>query len=669
MEKLRYRQVHLDFHTNPDIPDIGRDFNREEWINTLTEARVNSITLFAKCHHGYCYYPAKTGPVHPHLSFDLLGAQYEACKAADINAPIYISAGTDTYISDRHPEWRECRPSPDGRTYTQWALAPGFLKLCFNSPYLDYLVRQIQEVASLYPDCVGIFLDIINQGECMCPSCIKWMTDNGLDPSLPESRRKCAARGLEEYYRRSTEAARSADPRMRVFHNSGHVAKNDTGVLKYFSHLELESLPTGGWGYDHFPMSAKFAANLDLDFLGMTGKFHTTWGEFGGFKHPNALRYECMQMLAFGSKCSVGDQLHPSGSLDRSTYALIGNAYREVEQKEPWCAGAAQMADIALLSREAETGVREADNGAGRILLEGHYLFNLINRSMPFEPYKLIILADDIPVDKPLKAKLEKYLAWGGRLLLSGRSGLDPDTGDFALDTGCRYLGESPYQPDYLQQEGFLEPDFIKSPVVMYLKSARTEVTDGRALGRIYEPEFNRTWEHFCSHQHAPAGRLSPFPGAVLNKAGNVLYYAHPIFDIYGSLGATIYKELAVKGIEYMLPGKTLDTNLPSPARVTLTRQKGRLVLHLLYANIIRRGEARVLSTEGFVKPSAGTEVIEELLPLCDTRISLALDRKPARVRLVPEGRELDFRYSEGICSFGLDSFTCHAIIEITEEE
>ena len=107
---------------------------------------------------------------------------------------------------------------------------------------------------------------------------------------------------------------------MPVFHNSGHVTVGDTEILKHFSHLELESLPTGGWGYDHYPMSAAYCRNLGLDFLGMTGKFHTTWGEFGGIKHPNALRYECAAMLANGSKCSVGDQLHPDGALDESTY-------------------------------------------------------------------------------------------------------------------------------------------------------------------------------------------------------------------------------------------------------------------------------------------------------------------------------------------------------------
>lgn len=58
----------------------------------------------------------------------------------------------------------------------------------------------------------------------------------------------------------------------------------------------------------------------------MTGKFHLSWGEFGGFKHPNALRYEAALSLANGAGCSVGDQMHPYGFLDDATYELIGKA-------------------------------------------------------------------------------------------------------------------------------------------------------------------------------------------------------------------------------------------------------------------------------------------------------------------------------------------------------
>ena len=52
MSKIRYRQVHLDFHTSEYIPDIAADFDKEEFAKTLEEAHVDSITCFARCHHG-----------------------------------------------------------------------------------------------------------------------------------------------------------------------------------------------------------------------------------------------------------------------------------------------------------------------------------------------------------------------------------------------------------------------------------------------------------------------------------------------------------------------------------------------------------------------------------------------------------------------------------------
>ena len=110
-----------------------------------------------------------------------------------------------------------------------------------------------------------------------------------------------------KYYERVNSTVQNINPEMPIFHNSGYLALNRLDLLKYFSHLELESLPTGGWGYDNFPKTAAFARKTGLEFVGMTGKFHSSWGEFGGLKHPNALRYECAAMIAAGAKCSIGD--------------------------------------------------------------------------------------------------------------------------------------------------------------------------------------------------------------------------------------------------------------------------------------------------------------------------------------------------------------------------
>jgi hypothetical protein len=40
---------------------VGKNFNPAEFATTLRGAVVNSITIFANCHHGMAYYPTKSG--------------------------------------------------------------------------------------------------------------------------------------------------------------------------------------------------------------------------------------------------------------------------------------------------------------------------------------------------------------------------------------------------------------------------------------------------------------------------------------------------------------------------------------------------------------------------------------------------------------------------------
>ena len=47
--------VHLDFHTSPDIEGVGARFSKEKFTKTIKDAKIDSMTVFAKCHHGYTY--------------------------------------------------------------------------------------------------------------------------------------------------------------------------------------------------------------------------------------------------------------------------------------------------------------------------------------------------------------------------------------------------------------------------------------------------------------------------------------------------------------------------------------------------------------------------------------------------------------------------------------
>ncbi len=490
MHELRFRQVHLDFHTSPDIPGIGEAFDKKSWQETLQKAHVNSITCFALCHHGWSYHPTKISRMHPNLKFNLLREQIDACHEVGIKVPVYISAGLNDRLAEIHSDWRQVAPDGSFSGWTKAPFNPGFKLFCFNSGYLDYLCAVTEEVAALFPDADGLFFDIVNQGECCCPKCIRDMISGGFDPEKPEDRKRFAHQVLLTYHRRVTAAARVRNPDMPVFHNKAS-SPGPRDLFPYYSHFELESLPTGGWGYDHFPLAAAYARKVGKDFLGMTGKFHTTWGEFGGFKHPNALRYECAAMLANNSKCSIGDQLHPSGRFDESTYELIGSAYKEVEEKEPWCAGAVPAGNVAVLSNEMFQPNNSGTailTGVSRFLLEEHIPFDILDETMSFDGYKILILADDIRIDVSLKDRLDAFLASGGKLVLSGGAGLKKDEDSFAFDLGCSQEGLNSFSPDYIRAAEPFAPEFVKTPFVMYSASRRIKISRGTSLGRCSIP-------------------------------------------------------------------------------------------------------------------------------------------------------------------------------------
>ena len=668
MHKLRYRQVHLDFHTSPLISNIGKQFDKAHWQKTLNDAHVNSITCFATCHHGWSYFDTETGKKHPNLTFDLLRAQFEACKEIDINVPVYITAGVNNMVAYEHPEWREVGPDGQYIGWTKRALDPGFHDLCFNSPYLDFLCDHIHEVLTKFPDCDGIFLDIIHQGQCCCRWCLEDMLKNGFDPEKEEDRLRFAEHSKLKYYEATTNTVKAFDPNMPIFHNTGHIQRGKRDVLKYFSHLELESLPTGGWGYDHFPMSAKYCKNLEHDYLGMTGKFHTSWGEFGGFKHPNALRYECAAMLAYGAKCSIGDQLHPESRLDESTYSLISSAYKEVEEKEPWCSNTENIADAAILSsvslHNKITMDDPADAGAARILLESGILFDIIDAEMNFKKYKVLVLPDEIEITPLLKDKLDDYMIQGGKLFLSGRSGLNKECSKFLFDVGADVNGISEYSHDFIQPSKAVQPDYVKTPFVMYTKSCRIKNRDSVSLGDVYDPYFNRSYKHFCSHQHTPYKPEKSGYVCGVHK-NNIVYLAHEVFKLYKTHAAVIYKDYIVNSLNLLLDDcKTVTTNMPSTARISLLQQEkeNRYILHLLYANIIARG-GMDLNVGSFSEKNKRIEIIEELLPLNNVNIRINLGEKIKKITLEPEGTEIPFSYKDGEIELKIDKFICHLMV------
>ncbi|MFO7729822.1 MAG: alpha-L-fucosidase [Spirochaetia bacterium] len=653
---MKFRQVHLDFHTSETIGHVGEKFDKKQFQKALEVGYVNSINVFAKCHHGYAYYPSEINEVHPGLSFDLLGNMVYAAKEVGVDVQIYVSAGLDEKYARQHPEWL-IRNRDESTRWTPDFSEPGFHELCLNTPYLDELLRQVEEVLRRFEP-KGLWLDIVGVRPCYCRTCINEAETLGLDMDNPSEMMILWEKTYKNYQHKVEKLVEKVSETTEIIHNSGHFIRGREDLWSANTHYELESLPTGGWNYDHFPMSARYIQQFGVDFLGMTGKFHTSWGEFGGFKHYNALRYEMAVNLMNGAKCSIGDQLHPNGRMDLATYKLIGKAYEEVFKKEPWCDNVSSIADIGVFSAEVIEGTpllkafnNTSDAGAVRILLEEHYLFDLIDQNSDFTKYKLIILPDTIRHDSKLTAKMEDYFSKGGKVLASGESGLAMHDNVFSLDLNVQYIDKNQFSPAYVNPDFDLK-SVDRSSYVFYEDSFIVNNMKGSILATFEKPYDNRKPDAFCSHQHFPNSFEPLSPGIVADTS--TCYVAWNAFKEYASVGSYIHREIIAYLIDHLLgPAKTLSTSLASDGNVSLMHQKAkkRMVLHIVHGIPVMRGK--------------GINVIEDIQPIYNIDIDLNMDMNIKKVYTAPSMEALKYTYNGSHLTFVVPKVECHQMVVI----
>src|SRR5271165_2417705 len=155
--ELRFRQIHLDFHTSESIESIGSDFDPDQFAETLLKANVNSISCFARCHHGWLYFDSKVFPErkHPHLQKELLPQQIEACHRRGIRVPIYTTVQWDHYTATRHPEW--VAQDAEGRVIGTPPFEAGFYQtLCVNTPSVSSSKNTRPEILETLPTAISV---------------------------------------------------------------------------------------------------------------------------------------------------------------------------------------------------------------------------------------------------------------------------------------------------------------------------------------------------------------------------------------------------------------------------------------------------------------------------------------------------------------------------------
>jgi len=657
----RFRQIHLDFHTSELIPDVGAAFDADAFAATLADAHVNWVTLFAKCHHGLSYYPTKVGNVHPSLKFDLLGAQIEACRRRGIVTPAYISVRVDENNARIHPEW--IGHLKDNK-FWKWGdmLTAGWYNHCLNNPdYVDQLTTQAIECVKWY-DVEGLFFDMCYSPDpgCYCPRCYDGMRKLGLDFSSDNDHRTFEFLITRDYTRKLAKAVRGVRKNAALFFN-GRMRPDITKELDVFTHLEIEALPTGGWGYAFFPIHARYARVHPRPIQGMTARFHKSWADFGGVKTKDQLLYEAGTILAAGAVLNVGDQCHPRGVLDKGAYQVIGESFAHVEQCEPWCLKAKGVAEIGVMilpsapqTAESATspgpaGLPAAADGAGRMLLELKHQFDLIMPDTDLANYRVVILPDQGYLPPATRKALAAFVSRGGAILASHEASLE--NGAFTCPAlPVRHAGAFPSKPCYLDLGKTLGAGQPESWFVFYEDAAQVKAVAGaNKLGNLCSSYFNRAYDHFCSHNQTPYDKKTNWPIAVVKD--RVAYLSPAIFRAYREHAYYLYKMVVSCVLDQLLTDPLVRVVAPSAMEVSVNRQNApkRLITHLVNFQPQRR--------------HINVEWIEDLYPVRDIALWLRTEKKPKAVYLAPSQVALPFRMNGPYCEVVVPEVKAHQMV------
>ncbi len=659
------RTIHLDFHTGPNVPEVGAKFDATRFADTMAGAGVDSVTLFAKCHHGHLYYGTSRPERHPGLDadLDLLDRQVEALQGVGIRTPIYLSVRCDEYAANAHPEWIALDENNRQVKWGYSAYTAGWQILDMSSPYQDYLAEQIGEVVDRFAPLDGMFLD-------MCwdqPSSSIWtrraMESRGMNPADPAEQALYARQNVNEFmarFRDQVEPHLADDVASGVWFNSR--AKTALAEESHLvRHVEIESLPTGGWGYAYFPYVSRFVRPLGKPTLSHTGRFYKSWGDNGGLKPRAALMYECTQILAQGMTSGVGDLLHPTGELNPASYELIGSVYHHIEACEPFVDGTAPVAEVAVV---VDPALGDAPGAAGfgmvRALQQLRAQFDILPPAASLDGYAVVVVPETTEIDDALAAKLATHTAAGGRVLVcrGARSGW---FGVELLDLPGITLGdESPFSHVFLRDGGIATttPTFDH---VMYDRTLRMSVGgDAESLIGVVEPYFERAWDHFSGHEYTPpSGKATPW--SAVARSGRVIVAAAPMFEAIGNHGAPAYREIVGACLERLLPAPAVRVGGPVHLEASLVSGPGALVLHLISFVPTRVADSIV---EG--QPHAGLDVIEDPFPVVDVPVQIRYDREPSAVRLQPSGEDLDWDWADGYLTLRVTVLDGHAMVVVS---
>ncbi len=651
------RAVHIDFHTMPGIYDFGAEFDAEAFAQTLADAHVEYVNLFAKCNLGFCYFDTAVGTRYPTMKGDLFGSMLQACRKRGIRVSAYFNVGLSHQQAAEFRHW--CTVNAKGQVYDFETMNHWFRTMCFRSPYGDYITALVDELLTKYPEVSGVIFDSMNTPVCYGSECVREMRQQGLDPACEADMQAFAVDSMYHMQRRLEEVANKHNDKLYRFYLGIPAHAQPT-------HVEMEILPQGGWGYDFMPWFVRYIRTLGKPYSMMTGRFQRSWGDVSGLRPMAALEYDCLYAVATGANCSIGDHLHPRGRLHPAVYAMIRAMYERLLPLEPYTRDALPVCDILVvvpwLTQPYDEVRGQILRGFGRLLSELKLQYDVGNAEMPLEAmlrYRLILLPDQAEVSAELAGKLQAFLAAGGKIVATGSSGLDLEQRRVTWDdaAGVEVLGAEANNYTFVHPAAAFSAGLAPMEIPCYEPEIAWKARPEQAHGSVWRGYFQvRDWnfehEFLYDPEDAPNGHVP----LVSYHQSQVWQFAQFIGRDYFSYASTALRDYFGNVVKTLLGDAiTVRTRkLPSFAMVSVMAQPERQARYVHILNYVPE------------KRGAQMEIIEDAIPAIDAEIDLIATTTPVTaIRTIPGNTPVPFTEADGRIRFTVPPFQGYTLLEV----
>lgn len=627
--KETYRGYLVDHHS-PDPPAISfSKLSATEWEAFFQEANINSYMLYCKDHWGSSYYDTQVGRKHPALGErDWVAELVPVLRRNNIEFIAYYCFEYDSWAPKAHPEWSvmtaDGQPHrcgmPTNSNNARWGIP------CLHTGYRDYVLGQLREIVERYhPD--SLFIDIFGMTVCYCATCRALFRERfGYDlPETPEGlleHNNDVVRYLDDEAERMLDDVRSSvlaiDPTLAITVNfSSHYPRRLRDKLDYM----FTEPWAGNW------LSGAYARDTSAGKPVQLGP-----GDISQvFNYQPASVYELAAAEIAAQGCRVflySESMREDGTLEHEEARRVGHAFREVEKFESYLTGRTLHADIAIVQSDLADTLRVTEpvqlRCVGRAMVSGRHRKALLGAMKLCDAskltwgivpeleldyarmcrYQMIILPNLFHISPRLCEDLRRYVAQGGRLLLSGECGICDENGtllpDFALQDlmGCHLIEkDETYQRNkwsaYITQTD--DPIWTHSakttpPVSEYTLHTRPD--GARSLGSFLDPAVLLTDTTWANWGNPLPGQPNGFHAFYEHTcgAGTVLTACFDLCTMAGQDFPWTFPFFQDLTLRYLHPSVYLSTQYPRTMEYTCYRRGSDLIVHELSALVRQTG-------------------------------------------------------------------------------